>query len=112
MYRNVQMVLVGIIAIVFVLSRLSRRFPDVAWLQVFRFNWPQLSEEQKAKHRRRANISGGVELILLGTILPMGYAAMTVMMFNDFTLIATTLVLAGSALCIGLGVTAIWRNRR
>ncbi len=112
MYRNVQMVLVGIIAIVFALSKLSRRFPEVAWLQVFRFDPPQLSAEQKAKHRRRANIGGGVELILLGTMLPMGYAAMTVMMFNDFTPMATTLVLAGSALCIGFGVSAIWRNRR
>jgi hypothetical protein len=34
------------------------------------------------------------------------------MLFNEFTAKAVTLVLAGSVLCIGLGVTAIWRSRR
>ncbi len=112
MYRNVQMVLVGIIAIVFALSRLSRRFPQVAWLQVFRYEPPRMSEEQRAKNRQRANVYAGVELILMGIVMPMGYAALTVMFFNSFTPLATTLVLTGSALCIGLGVTAIWRSRR
>lgn len=112
MYRNVQMVLVGIIAIVFVLSRLSRRFPQVAWLEVFRYDLPRLSEKQQAKNRQRANVYAGVELILLGIVLPMGYAALTVMFFNSFTPMATTLVFAGSLLCIGLGVTGIWRSRR
>jgi hypothetical protein len=112
MFRNVQMVLGSIVLIVFALSALSRWFPEVAWLQPFRNLQPNFSEEQKAKMRRRANVHAGVELILVGMGLPLGYLALTVMMFNDITPLTTTLVLAGSVLCIGLGVTAIVRRKR
>ena len=50
--------------------------------------------------------------VIVVVIIPMGYVALTVMMFNDFTAMGLTLAAAGSLLCIGLGVTAIWRNRR
>jgi hypothetical protein len=112
MYRTVQLVLVSVLAVLYGLSALSRRFPHVDWLQVFRYDPPRLSEEQRARRRQRANIQAGLELILLGIGLPMLYVAGTVMFFNDFTAVATILVVAGSALCLGLGVTGIWRNRR
>ena len=111
MYRDVQLLLVGLIAVVFWLSALSRRFPHVTWLQVFRFDPPRLSQEQRARMRRRQNVYSGIELILMGIVIPMLYVVGTVMFFNDLTTTATTLVFVGSFACIGLGVTAVWRNR-
>ncbi len=112
MYRNIQMVLGSVAAVLFGLSALSRRFPHVGWLQHFRFDLPQLSEEQRARMQRRANVRAGVELILIGMVLPMGYVVLTVMMFNNITAKAMAIVLAGSVLCIGLGITAIVRSNR
>lgn len=105
------MVLGGLFVAFYGLSALSRRFPEVAWLQAFRFE-NRLTEEQKARMRRRAQVHAGIEMILLGIGLPMGYAVLTVMFMNSFTPVTTTLVSAGSVLCIGLGVTAIARSRR
>jgi hypothetical protein len=112
MYQKIQLVLVAILALVFGLSALSRRFPDVAWLYVFRYERPQLSDAQRDLMRRRSNIYAGIELILMGIALPMLYAAVTMMFFSEVTTMATILVLAGSVFCIGLGVTGIWRSRR
>ena len=112
MYRTVQMVLAGILVVTLGLAALSRRFPQVGWLQAFRYNFPRLSEERQARIRRSSNIHAGIELILLGVILPLIYFASSLMMFNEPTTKGTVLVGAGSVLLIGLGVTAIWRNRR
>lgn len=112
MYRDVQIALVSALGLLYGLSALSRRFPHVAWLQLFRFEPRRMSEEQRAKARRRADVYGGVELIMVGIGLPIAYMAMTVMFFNDIAAIEMALVLTGSALCIGLGITAIWRSRR
>ena len=112
MYRDLQLVLVGLIAVVFGLSALSRQFPHVGWLHFFRHNPPRFSEEETARRRQRANVHTGMELVLIGVLVPMGYAALTVMMFNDFTAPATAVVLLGSVCCIGLGVTVIRRSRR
>jgi hypothetical protein len=112
MYSKIQMVFGGLATVMFGLSALSRRFPHVGWLQHFRFERPHLSEEQQARMRRRANVHSGIELILIGIVLPIGYVALTVMMFNDITAKAMIMVLAGSGLCIGLGITAIVRRNR
>jgi len=112
MYRTIQLVLVGILAVTLGLAALSRRFPQAGWLQVFRYVKPRLSEEQQGKIRQSANIHAGIELILLGVVLPMVYFASSLMMFTDPTTPGTVLVGAGSVLLIGLGVTAIWRNRQ
>jgi hypothetical protein len=106
------MIAVGVLAVVFGLSALSRRFPDVAWLQLFRYNAPRLSEEQRARMRQRANVHGGIEMILLGIGLPMVYLAVSVMFFNSLTTTEVVLVLGGAVLLIGLGITAIVRSRR
>jgi hypothetical protein len=112
MNDRIQLVLGGLLALVFGLSRLARRFPHVAWLRAFRDAWPQPSEAQRAQTGRRVAFYAGAQLILMGVALPFLYGAATVAFFNDFTAKAVTLVLAGSVLCIGLGVTAIWQSRR
>jgi hypothetical protein len=48
----------------------------------------------------------------MGISLPMIYALGTVMFFNSFDTKTTVFVVGCSALCISLGVTAIWRSRR
>ena len=111
MYRTVQIVALGILAVVFGMSALARRFPQVAWLQTFRHQPPRLSEQQRAGMRQRANVHAGVEMILMGIVLPLLYVAGTVMFFNAFTTTWTVLVVGASLVLIGLGVTAIWRNR-
>jgi hypothetical protein len=98
-----------IVAMLSGLSALSRRFPHIAWLQHFDVDVPQLSEEQKAKMRRRSNLRAGVKWILLGIVLPMGYAVHTVMLFSDITRTGMAIVLTGSVVCIAVGVTAIVR---
>ena len=112
MYRTIQLVALGIFAVIFGLSALSRRFPEVSWLQLFRYNTPHLSEEQRARMRQRANVHAGIEMILLGIVLPIGYVGISVMFFNALTTTGIVLVLAGSVLLIGLGITAIVRSRR
>jgi hypothetical protein len=112
MYDRIKLVAGGVLVVVLGLSALSRRFPHVAWLQIFRYDPPRLTEEQRATMRRRANVYSGVQLILLGIVLPMLYVAGTLMFFNDFTTKGIALALGASALCIGLGVTAIWQSRR
>lgn len=96
----------------FGLSALTKRHPGSTWLQPFRQLLPQPSPAERTRLRRRANVHGGIELILLGLVLPLGYGALTMMMFNDFDPTTTALVLGGSLLCIGLGVTAIVRRGR
>ena len=112
LYRTVQLVLFGFLAVLFGMSALSRRFPHIAWLQLFRYNAPRLSEEQRANLRQRANVHAGIELILLGIVVPMVYFASTVMMFSEPTVTGTTISLTSALLLIGLGTAAIWRNRR
>jgi hypothetical protein len=112
MYDTVKTVLGGVVVVVFGLSALSRRFPQVEWLQHFRYDPPKLSEAQRARMQRRANVAAGVQLILLGVVLPMGYIVLTVMMFNDITRKAMAVVLTGSVVCIALGITAIVRSFR
>jgi hypothetical protein len=100
----------GALALVIMgLVQLAKRRPDIAWLRPFR--GPELSAAQKERHRRRANTYAGIELILLGLAIPMGYVALTVMMFNDFEPLWTTIAIASSLACIGLGVTAIVKSR-
>lgn len=110
-YETFQLVFVAIMAAVWGLSTIARRRPDIAWLQGVRNAFPQPTDEQRQKQRRRANVYAGAELILLGLIIPIGYLALTVMMFNDITMPMLLLVSAASLLCIGLGIAAIRSNR-
>ena len=112
MSERFQIVVGTIVVVVYGLSALSRRFPHVAWLQHFRLPWLQVSEEQQARMRYRANVYVGAQLILFGLVLPLGYVVLTVMTFNTVRAGVMALVLAGSVLCIVLGITAIVRGGR
>ncbi len=112
MWQIVQLVILGVLAGIFGLSALSRRYPHVGWLHPFRFNWPQLPQEQRESMRRRANVHAGIELILLGFAVPIVYVGSSIMMFNDPTARGLTISLAIAALLIALGITGIWRNAR
>lgn len=112
MPRTVEMVLGIVVVVVLALGWLARRFPDIAWLHAFRWHAPKMSEAQRVKRRRRATIYAGAELILMGLVLPLGYVALIVMLFSRFTPAGIAIVTAASLLCVGLGITAIWRAGR
>ena len=112
MWQVVQLVILGVLVTAYGLSALSRRYPHVGWLQPFRFNWPQLSEEHRERMRRRANVHAGIELILLGFAVPIVYLGSSIMMFNDPTAWGLTISIAIGVLLIALGITGIWRNAR
>ena len=104
-------VVLGVFAMIwFGLVFMAKRRPDIAWLQHFRL--PELSPERQARQRRRADILSGFQFILLGVILPLGYGAITVMMFNDFDPWWTAGVLITSAVFVGIGIGAIVKNTR
>ena len=112
MSEGFQIVVGGIAAVVYGLSVLSRRFPRVTWLQHFRLPGQWHGEEPRGRMRRRANVYGGAQLILLGLVVPVGYLVITVMTFNTVRAGTLTLVLAGSVLCVVLGITAIVQGGR
>ena len=58
MYRNVHYMLIGVIAVVFVLSVLARRFPQIHWLQRFRVDRPY--DPQRDRHLDTAWMSAAV----------------------------------------------------
>jgi hypothetical protein len=107
---SIKTALLGVIAAVIVLGWLARRLPHVAWLQAFRFAQVQASEDEKERRRRSANRLAAGEMVLAGVLLPMGYAALTVMMFNDFEPLMAAAVAAGSVLCIAAGIWVYVRN--
>jgi nitrate reductase gamma subunit len=112
MWEIVQLVILGILAGVFGLSALSRRYPHIGWLQPFRFNWPQLPQAQRERMRRRANVHAGIELILIGFAVPIVYVGSSIMTFSDPTAGGLTISIAIAALLIALGITGVWRNAR
>lgn len=110
-YETFQLAVMVLLGSLWGLATLARRRPDVTWLQPFRTAFPQPTEAQRQRQRRRADTHAGVELILLGLVIPIGYVALTLMTFSDTSAVGLTLAAAGSLLCIGLGVTAIVQNR-
>lgn len=107
---TVKAILLGLIAIMFVLSRLARRFPHVAVLQIFRLPVIQMSEAELERRRRSGGQMAGLEIVLAGIALPFLYFASTIMSFNEPTTIATIIVTACSLLCIVLGIWIFVRN--
>jgi predicted transporter len=112
MYEKIQTVVVIVVLVLVGAATVSRRLRNVAWLQRFRFEWPQMSKERQARARRPANVLAGVEFILLGLVIPPGYLVSEVMLMSDTSKTEFAFVLAGSLLCIGLGIAAIARSRR
>ena len=112
MTSTIQLIVLALLGALFGLSALSRRYPHIGWLQAFHIKRPQLSEEQKARMRRRANIHVAIQFVLLGFGVPVVYLVSTVMMFNDPSTLGLAISgLIGFALIV-LGILAIWSNRR
>jgi len=112
MNRTLELVLAGLLVLIVGLATLARRFPHIGWLHAFRRAFPQPSASQRATMRRRADFHAGIQLILMGLVLPLGYVALTVMFFNDFTRTGIALVAAASLALIVLGGLAIRHSRR
>jgi hypothetical protein len=111
MSSTIQLIILVVLGAVFGLSALSRRYPHIGWLQAFRINRPQLSEAEKARMQRRANIHAAIQFILLGFGVPVVYVGSSVMMFNDPSTLG--LIISGSIgfALIVFGIIAIWTNR-
>ena len=107
---TVKTILLGLIAIAFVLNRLSRRLPHVAWLQVFWLPVLQVSEEQRARRRRSGNRMAALEIVVAGLVLPLVYFVSTMTMFSEPRTVPTLIVSACSVLCIALGMWVFVRN--
>ncbi len=112
MPKTIQLITLGFLGVLFGLSALARRYPHIGWLQAFHIKRPQLTEEQKARMQRRANIHVALQFILLGFGVPVVYVISSVMMFNDPSTLGLTISgIIGFALIV-LGMIAIWSNRR
>lgn len=110
MSETFKIVVGGAVIVLYGLHLLSQRFPQVTWLRHFRIPW--LRNEGQGRMGRWAAVSAGAQLILLGVILPIGYVVLTVMTFSTLTTRGMTLAVAGSVLCIVLGITAIVQGSR
>jgi uncharacterized membrane protein len=103
-------IILAVIALVFVgLTQLARRYPDIEWLRHFKM--PELPAAQRERHRKRSERLAGIEMILVGVLLPLGYLLLTVMTFSSISPLWLTGVIAASALCIGFGIYALVKNR-
>ena len=107
----VNAILLGLIAVAFVMNRLSRQLPHVAWLQLFRLPVVQMSEEERASRRRAGNRMAALEIVLAGLALPAVYFLSTIMFFSEPKMVPTLIVTACSILCIALGIWIFVRNR-
>jgi hypothetical protein len=102
-------IVLGVLTLIIVaLVQAARRWPHIRWLR--HFLPAELSPERRRQFQRRGNRQAGIELILTGLVLPMGYVAMTMMMFNDFDPLWTAVVAVASLACLALGITAIVKN--
>jgi len=107
---SVKAILLGLIAVAFVLSRLAHWFPQVAWLQIFRLPVIKMSGQQREKRRRFGNRMAGLEIVFAGVMLPLVYFGSTIMFFSEPQTIPTIIVTACGALCIALGIWVFVRN--
>jgi peptidoglycan/LPS O-acetylase OafA/YrhL len=107
---SVKTILLGLLATAFALAWLARALPHIAWLQAFRLPATHMNEEQRAQRRRSANRHAALEIVVAGLCLPLLYFVATVMMFNEFKTMATTIVTVCSIACIAVGTWIFVRN--
>jgi hypothetical protein len=112
MWQTLQIVAFVLLGAVVGLSALSRRYPDVGWLQVFRINRPQLTAAQQAQMRRRAAVLSGFQLMLLGLAVPVVYIVSRLMMFNEPTALGLTIAGGSGLVLVVVGLVVIWRGGR
>ena len=84
--------------------------PDIGWLGAFRL--PEVPPERAARFRRSSGMLAGAKLIMLGVVMPIGYAVLTMMMFSEFEPAMTWLIGVFSFVCIALGIVGIVRNSK
>jgi hypothetical protein len=101
----------GLFAAAILVVWLARRFPDVTWLQPFQLRTFQLTEAQKARHRRAGNRQAALEIMLMGLMLPVLYLLSSLFMFNDPKATPMAIALAGMVVCFGVGIWLFARNR-
>lgn len=107
---TVKAILLGLIAIVFVLNRLSRQLPHVAWLRIFRLPVIPMSEEERARRERAGNRMAALEIAFAGLALPAVYFLSSIMFFSEPRTIPTIIVIASSISCFALGIWIFMRN--
>lgn len=112
MFESFQAVAIAILGVLFGLSWLAKRYPNVTWLQGFHIPLPEVTEEQRERQRRRGQVYAGIEFILLGMIIPAVYFVMTVIFFTTPSRMGLALVALSSVLCFAIGIVAIWRSRK
>ena len=112
MKSTIQLIVLAMLGLVFGLSALSRRYPHVRWLQAFHIKRPQLTEAQRARAQRRANIHAAIQFVLLGFGVPVLYVVSSIMMFSDPSKVG--LIISGiiGFAFIVLGIIAIWSSGR
>ena len=93
----------------FLLSRAAVRYPHVRWLRAFDLQ-SRIDPARRARLQRAGNLHAGGEMVLLGLILPLGYGAITMMTWGDFSPGITVAVFAASLVLILGGITVIIRT--
>jgi hypothetical protein len=94
-----------------IFSRLAPRYPQVAWLQKFRLP-DNRTEEQKARARRSADFTAGIQMILMGLLLPFGYLMLSMMLlFSSPSTLGFVVVGGMSVVLIAMGIWAIAKSR-
>lgn len=83
--------------------------PHVAWLKPFRFPGGGLGEDRRRRLGRTINITAGLEIVGLGPILPLGYVTLSVVTFSAIDPATLRLLVVAGALCVGLGICALFR---
>ena len=95
---------------VFGLTQAARRYPHVDWLSQFRIR-DLRTQEQKRRDRRRSNLMGGLQFIVLGIAIPPAYVILDLMLWSSTTQAELLIVSAVALVCVGIGITAIVRAR-
>lgn len=96
---------------IMLLGWLARKYPGVACLRSFDLR-ARLSDAQRRRLQRTANVSASAQLCLLGVALPFGYILLKAMFLSEFTSGGIALVAAGSLVCIAAGVAGIVTSLR
>lgn len=109
MSSTLQIVVASVAMLVMLLGWLARRHPEARWLRAFNLR-DRLTPAQQRELKRSSDVAAGMQLILLGIVVALGYVALTVMLFNEFTTGGVVLVTVCSLGCIVAGVIGIGKS--
>jgi hypothetical protein len=111
MTSTVQLVVLIVLGAIVGLAALARRYPNIGWLRPFHMAQPHLSDEERARIKRRGNVHTGIELILMGLAVPAVYVGSSIMMFSDPGRIGLIISAAIGFGLVMLGLFVIQNNR-